>query len=362
MANDIEGLTSSETVSEHCRTTALGNESAKQVGDSEEKNDEASIRSMSHVKNEQTGDGGAAAVPNGCVHHHVLEAGILASNEERCSPSSTDHGIFSGGSDCDSVNHDSSRLPESASDAADGCSLNSSEKAESPASLTVNLASLSQHQELVGEASIDDKESDEVKSVSEVLSSIMISNDLPGVPLDMLKPESLRVVVEETRGEETAESGQCNSGVEYVMYESEKQMPEIMSLITKDLSEPYSIYTYRYFIHNWPKLCFLALHQGKCVGAIVCKLDTHKKVIKRGYIAMLAVAQEYRKRGIGSHLVIRAIKGMVADGCDEVVLETEITNKAALHLYENLGFVRDKRLFRYYLNGVDALRLKLWLK
>lgn len=46
----------------------------------------------------------------------------------------------------------------------------------------------------------------------------------------------------------------------------------------------------------------------------------------------------------------------------KVVLETEITNKSALKLYENLGFVRDKRLFRYYLNGVDALRLKLWLR
>ena len=46
----------------------------------------------------------------------------------------------------------------------------------------------------------------------------------------------------------------------------------------------------------------------------------------------------------------------------QVVLETEITNKAALQLYENLGFIRDKRLFRYYLNGVDALRLKLWLR
>jgi len=46
--------------------------------------------------------------------------------------------------------------------------------------------------------------------------------------------------------------------IEYVVYESELQMPDIMRLITKDLSEPYSIYTYRYFIHNWPKLCFLA--------------------------------------------------------------------------------------------------------
>lgn len=46
-------------------------------------------------------------------------------------------------------------------------------------------------------------------------------------------------------------------GVEYVSYTSELQMPDIMRLIQKDLSEPYSIYTYRYFIHNWPKLCFL---------------------------------------------------------------------------------------------------------
>lgn len=47
------------------------------------------------------------------------------------------------------------------------------------------------------------------------------------------------------------------SEVQYVSYESELQMPDIMRLIQKDLSEPYSIYTYRYFIHNWPKLCFL---------------------------------------------------------------------------------------------------------
>lgn len=46
----------------------------------------------------------------------------------------------------------------------------------------------------------------------------------------------------------------------------------------------------------------------------------------------------------------------------QVVLETEVTNRAALCLYENLGFVRDKYLHQYYLNGVDAYRLKLWLR
>lgn len=100
----------------------------------------------------------------------------------------------------------------------------------------------------------------------------------------------------------------------------------------------------------------------KCIGAIVCKLDFRKNNALRGYIAMLAVDEGYRKQKIGSNLVLKAINVMIESNADEVVLETEVTNKPALKLYENLGFVRDKRLFRYYLNGVDALRLKLWLK
>ena len=51
---------------------------------------------------------------------------------------------------------------------------------------------------------------------------------------------------------------------------------------------------------------------------------------------------------------------MVTKDCHEIVLETEVTNMAALSLYQNLGFVRDKYLHRYYLNGEDAYRLKLW--
>ncbi|CAL1283630.1 unnamed protein product [Larinioides sclopetarius] len=86
-------------------------------------------------------------------------------------------------------------------------------------------------------------------------------------------------------------------------------MPDIMRLIQKDLSEPYSIYTYRYFIHNWPKLTYLsslskAQDGDRCVGAIVCKLDVHKKQSRRGYIAMLAVDENYRKRRIGENSVL----------------------------------------------------------
>lgn len=164
-------------------------------------------------------------------------------------------------------------------------------------------------------------------------------------------------------GEDGAVGGidRSNIVIEYKQYESELQMQDIMRLIQSELSEPYSIYTYRYFIYNWPKLCFLAAHGDEYVGAIVCKLDMHMNV-KRGYIAMLAVKKEYRKLKIGTTLVEKAIEAMLADDADEVVLETEMKNTPALRLYENLGFVRDKRLFRYYLNGVDALRLKLWFR
>jgi len=180
---------------------------------------------------------------------------------------------------------------------------------------------------------------------------------------EIIKEESTTVEpVQDSSLIQDSVNNDIDSSVKYAVYENELQMPDIMKLIQKDLSEPYSIYTYRYFIHNWPHLCYMARVNGECVGAIVCKLDFHKKVVKRGYIAMLAVDSGHRKRKIGSTLVKRAIDAMIAEEADEVVLETEITNKPALRLYENLGFVRDKRLFRYYLNGVDALRLKLWLR
>ncbi|KAL0057774.1 N-alpha-acetyltransferase 30 [Marasmius tenuissimus] len=60
-----------------------------------------------------------------------------------------------------------------------------------------------------------------------------------------------------------------------------------------------------------------------------------------------------------SKLVRNSMEAMKADGVQEIVLETEYDNYAALSLYESLGFIREKRLFRFYLNGKDAFRLVL---
>ncbi|KAF9182161.1 hypothetical protein BGZ50_005094 [Haplosporangium sp. Z 11] len=100
--------------------------------------------------------------------------------------------------------------------------------------------------------------------------------------------------------------------------------------------------------------------KGTCIGVIVCRLDAHGHTARnRGYIAMLAVSKEYRKRRIGSTLVLMAIEAMKKAGADEA---SQYTNQSAIALYQQIGFIKDKRLYRYYLNGVDAFRLKLFCK
>jgi len=168
------------------------------------------------------------------------------------------------------------------------------------------------------------------------------------------------------------------------------------------------VFTYRYFLHQWPNLCILvsiifyilnlnfssyvslssltekkAMSKGEAIGCVVCKIDEEevkefpdsdidvvdqepvpvcaiKTLVKHGYIAMLAVDKAYRKHGIGTSLADRALQRMYDAKCTSVVLETETCNQGAMRLYERLGFIREELLVKYYLNWGDAYRLRLW--
>eukprot|EP00055_Hartaetosiga_balthica_P014081 m.75439 g.75439 ORF g.75439 m.75439 type:complete len:172 (-) comp8482_c0_seq1:1384-1899(-) len=145
-------------------------------------------------------------------------------------------------------------------------------------------------------------------------------------------------------------------------YKDENDLPRMAELIAKDLSEPYSVYTYRYFLHTWPQLSHVAVIDGEIVGTVICRLTQHKRGPFRGYIAMIAVDDKCRRKGIGTALVEASITALKKMDADEIVLEAEVTNQGALRTYEKLGFLRDKLLYRYYLSGISAWRLKLWLK
>ncbi|TID17683.1 hypothetical protein CANINC_003952 [Pichia inconspicua] len=142
--------------------------------------------------------------------------------------------------------------------------------------------------------------------------------------------------------------------------EIDAEITAVEEITGKYLSEPYSIYVYRFFINNWPELCLLALHDEKIIGNIICKVEPHRGVRVRGYIGMLSVENEYRGLGIAKKLIEKAIILMIEKyQCDEITLETEVINEKAIRLYENFGFVRVKRLYRYYMNRHDAFRLVL---
>ncbi|CUM63666.1 uncharacterized protein PRCAT00001250001 [Priceomyces carsonii] len=152
------------------------------------------------------------------------------------------------------------------------------------------------------------------------------------------------------------------NGLSYYSFNSKDELEfnKISSLISEHLSEPYSLYVYWFFLNTWPQYCYIVRERSDIVGVIISKVELHRDVRKRGYIGMLVIDPKYRGRNIASNLVRLSIKNMIEwDSVDEIMLETEVINKGALKLYESLGFLRTKRLYRYYLNTHDAYRLIL---
>ena len=154
----------------------------------------------------------------------------------------------------------------------------------------------------------------------------------------------------------------------FKIYPGNYQRQRIIELMTKYLSEPYPVYTYMYFLDLYPDCTILCYDKNKkdeknelfVCGAIVGNINK-KESKKQGYIAMLAVEEEYRKRGLGKKMVellIDIYKNIYK--VDEISIETEFDNYAALNLYESFGFVRTKMYLNYYFNANNAYKLKLF--
>jgi len=98
---------------------------------------------------------------------------------------------------------------------------------------------------------------------------------------------------------------------------------------------------------------FVAEADGAVVGYVVG--DTVDAGGARiGHIKDLAVAPEYRRRGVGRTLLSRALVALASSGTRRAKLEVRETNAAARSLYESFGFEPHHVLSGYYDDGEDA--------
>ena len=87
------------------------------------------------------------------------------------------------------------------------------------------------------------------------------------------------------------------------------------------------------FLERNPNTCFTAEEDGRIVGVIIAGNDG-----RRGYIYHTAVSPDYRKRGIGSALVDRAISALKALGINKAALVVFSRNEDGNAFWGRQGF------------------------
>ncbi len=92
------------------------------------------------------------------------------------------------------------------------------------------------------------------------------------------------------------------------------------------------------YLERNPGSSFTAWDGDRLVGAVLCGHDG-----RRGYLHHLAVAPDYRGRGIGRQLASRCLQAMADLGIDKVHIVVFKNNKNALDFWQRTGwYTRDE--------------------
>jgi len=95
----------------------------------------------------------------------------------------------------------------------------------------------------------------------------------------------------------------------------------------------------------------LAVDGTRVVGALTCEREPRRKVQHIAHLVGMMVADTHRGRGIGRALLAAAVARLQAvPGVAQLTLSVTASNRAAVGLYESMGFTRYGRL-------TDAIRL-----
>lgn len=99
-------------------------------------------------------------------------------------------------------------------------------------------------------------------------------------------------------------------------------------------------------------LAVVAWAQRRLAGFVLTQFSD-----EAAHIALLCVAEEYRRQGIARRLVQWVEESAVAAGVFQVRLETRRINRGAQRFYASLGYTSSGVLCGYYSGIEDAIRL-----
>lgn len=81
-----------------------------------------------------------------------------------------------------------------------------------------------------------------------------------------------------------------------------------------------------------------AKHKGEIVGNIMIIVKENESNTKYGWVDDSFVSKEWRNRGIGENLILRALEGLKSLNIKESRLEVWSENKRALSIYNSIGY------------------------
>lgn len=141
--------------------------------------------------------------------------------------------------------------------------------------------------------------------------------------------------------------------MEYVLM-NENHIIQVAELEKQCFNDPWSEWSIRTELTNPLSVWVVAEENGVVAGYV-----GSQTVLDESDMMNLAVHPAYRRTGIGSRLVVELVRRLKERGSHALFLEVRISNKVAIGLYEQHGFVQVGRRPNYYRNPrEDALILR----
>lgn len=115
-----------------------------------------------------------------------------------------------------------------------------------------------------------------------------------------------------------------------------EDVPEISRLEREAFSMPWSEEDFEGMIRSENARYYVAEKEGAILGG--CGLYI---VLEEASITNVVIRREARNQGVGTELMRHMMEMCRRDGVKAFTLEVRVSNKAAIHMYEKVGFVSE---------------------